>query len=290
MGNTYTAQIPVVEGGNTVTAVATLSTGEVHSTSVNITRDTQKPRIAIDSPVAGFVVGTNTVTVTGIINDTVIGTVNSQQATVFVNGVPASVVNRTFLAPNVPLVSGINTLQATATDRAGNTATASIQITFQDAPAAGVRAVGGVDQTATIGSLLPVPLRVLVTDDAGTPLENKAVIFKVVQNDGALLSATRTARSVIVRTDASGHAEVSFRLGTRVGVGNHQVQAMVVGFPIEVLFRASATPAPPALIVAGCWQSSVRCPGAALAPAIRGHRSGRGTKSSRRIASHLHSH
>ena len=60
-----------------------------------------------------------------MVNDIVVGTVNPLQATVTVNGVAAAVANRSFLVPTVPLALGPNTIQARATDRSGNSATAS---------------------------------------------------------------------------------------------------------------------------------------------------------------------
>ena len=67
--------------------------------------------------------------VSGLVNDIVVGTVNAPQATVTVNGVAAQVANRSFLAANVPLALGANTMQARATDRSGNSATTSVTVT-----------------------------------------------------------------------------------------------------------------------------------------------------------------
>lgn len=264
-GLSFSADVPVTEGANTITAVAFNAQGESVVANVNVTRDTESPRIAIDTPVTGRMVGQDHIAVTGIINDTVIGTVNSSQAVVRVNGMPAIVVNRTFIADNVPLVPGANTLTASATDRAGNVGTASITVIYQNAPTPKVQIVSGDEQTARIGSHLPIPLAVLVTDSTGSPVAGKDVIFKVVQNDGQLTGGGRTARSIIVVTDQNGQASVDFQLGTRVGVGNHQVNAMVVGCPIEALFRESATPAPPGLIVSDSGNRQSAAPGQPLA-------------------------
>lgn len=264
-GTSFAADVPVIEGGNTLTAVATDSAGTVATASVNVTRDTQSPRVAIDSPASGSVVGTNQITVTGIINDTVIGTVNSTQASVRVNGITATVANRTFSAANVPLSPGANTLIANAVDRAGNVGTASVSVTFLDTASPKVQIISGDNQTARIGTLLPTPLGVLVSDAQGAPMAGEEVIFKVIQNDGLLTGGGRTARSVIIPTDSSGQAQVAFQIGTRVGVGNHQVEAMVVGISIDALFRASATPAPPALLVADAGNRQSGVPGQPLA-------------------------
>ena len=71
------------------------------------------------------------------------GTVNAQQATVRVNGLAAQVANRSFLAANVPLALGPNTMQAVATDRSGNSATAVVQVERVPATGGAVAVVSG---------------------------------------------------------------------------------------------------------------------------------------------------
>lgn len=263
-GNSFTATVPVIEGGNTLTAVAADALGNIATASVNVTRDTERPRVAIDSPLANAMVTSAGVAVTGIVNDTVIGTVNDAQVLVTVNGVRATVTNRTFLVANVPLSPGVNRLTANATDRAGNVGTSSIELTYTTEAMARVRIISGDGQRVQIGANLPAPLVVVATDAQGAPSPGKMVIFKVTQNDGLLTAGGRTARSVVVATDANGVAQVNFRVGTRVGEGNHQVQAMVVGMPVDALFRISALPAPPALLVADTGSGQLGVVGKAL--------------------------
>src|SRR5687767_13105540 len=128
-GETFTAAVPVLEGTNTLTAVATSPEGTTSTASVQVTLDTTPPRVHIDTPADGGTTTAATVDVTGLVNDIVVGTVNAEQATVTVNGVAAQVANRSFLAANVPLALGPNTLQARATDRSGNTTTVTATVT-----------------------------------------------------------------------------------------------------------------------------------------------------------------
>ena len=120
---TYQTTVPLQEGNNTITAVATNSNGTKSTASIQVTLDTTPPRVVVDSPPAGHVTTEATITVTGMINDIVVGTVNSQQAQVTVNGVSAPVVNRSFVAKNVPLQIGNNTIQVIGKDQTGNSAT-----------------------------------------------------------------------------------------------------------------------------------------------------------------------
>ena len=113
VGNTFTAtDVLLALGPNTLTATAKDTLGNTASKSitvyVDLPQDKKTPRFAIN--------------VTGAVDD--------PGATVWVNGIEASVNAGTgeFVASGVSLVSGLNTLTATAKDAVGNTATASIHV------------------------------------------------------------------------------------------------------------------------------------------------------------------
>ncbi|MGH8103886.1 MAG: hypothetical protein ACREJQ_05115, partial [bacterium] len=108
--------------------------------------------------------------------------------------------------------------------------------------------VSGNNQTAGIGTLLPQPLVVGLTEN-GTPAVGKVVVFKVLQNDGTVSTNGQTGRLIGVNTDANGQATAQFTLGTWAGAGNNQVEAMATGFVGEARFSASALPAGPNIIV-----------------------------------------
>jgi hypothetical protein len=136
-GGVFTASgVPLREGNNVLTAVATDPHQTVGTASVQVVLDTEPPRIAIDSPPDKFVTSTSTITVTGMIDDLGVGTVNAQQATVTVNGVAATVANRAFLASEVLLVAGANTIMAIGSDPVGHTAQATHTVYYQP-PVAG---------------------------------------------------------------------------------------------------------------------------------------------------------
>ena len=52
---TFTAQVPVKEGNNTITAVARNAAGDIDTASIQVTLDTTPPRVVIESPPDGFV-------------------------------------------------------------------------------------------------------------------------------------------------------------------------------------------------------------------------------------------
>jgi hypothetical protein len=238
--------VPLIEGGNTVTATATDGNGHVATAIIHVVRDLTPPRVAIYRPEDGSVVRAGTVSVSGLVNDIVPGTVNAGEATVTVNGTPAEVANRSFSLEGVSLSPGENTLVVTAVDESGNVGEGRVTVTFEPPVGARMRAVSGDRQTGVIGAALPQPLVAEVLDAAGLPVPGTPVIFKVRENDGNLNGGER---QIAVTSGADGRAQASFALGTRAGVANQVVEASAVGFAGPAVFTASALPGEPALVV-----------------------------------------
>ena len=223
-------------------------------------RDLTPPRIAIDNPLDGARLLDSTVTVSGLVNDIVDGTVNATEATVTVNGRPATVANRSFTV-EVPLTLGDNVLTATAVDRSGNAGQVSVTVHLDPPGAPRIAIVSGDHQQAVIKTLLPTTLIVVLLDAAGQPVPGKPVLFAVRGNDGSLDGGKR---QIAVLTDADGRASAHFTLGTRVGTGNQVVEATAVGFHGPTLFQASALPGDPTLIVVDSGNQQVGIAGQAL--------------------------
>ena len=245
----FSVMLPLAEGPNIVTATATSAAGAVGTTSMEVTLDTTPPHVTITTPADKFVTTEAAISVVGNVNDLVVGTVNDQQAQVTVGGLAAQVANRTFLAPNVPLQIGPNVIQAVARDRVGNSATTQIIITREEVTRAQIRPVSGNNQSAVIGTAVPAPLVVALTDENGNPVSNKPVIFKVTQDDGTLSTGGNFAASAIAMTDPQGLAQVQWKLGMRAGAGANSVEAYSVGFAGTAIFAATGTLGPAGKIV-----------------------------------------
>ncbi len=247
-GDIFVATVPLVEGNNALTAVARAASGKIGTANVQVTLDTTPPRVAVTSPADGFRTVESTVAVAGTVNDIVVGTVNDEQARVTVNGIAATVVNRTFIAPSVALAPGENSIQVIGRDRVGNQFTTRVSVVRDATPQSTIRIAGGNQQTAAIVTALPAALAVSLTTAAGLPVSNAAVVFKVTEGNGALSAGGTTAPWVVVRSDVNGRAEARLTLGTRSGAGNHKVQATATGFGGTAIFTANATPGAPASI------------------------------------------
>jgi hypothetical protein len=71
--NGFGDNVPLKEGSNIVTCVAKDAAGKVGSASITVSLDSTPPRVTIDSPQDGATVTASPITVTGIVNDLVMG-------------------------------------------------------------------------------------------------------------------------------------------------------------------------------------------------------------------------
>lgn len=238
----FSAAVPLAEGPNILTVTATAPGAPVATASITVTLDTTPPRVTLTAPPDGFATSATSVNVAGIVNDIVVGTINELQASVTVNGRPAEVANRTFLAKDVPLNLGENTITAAGRDRAGNSFTTSIKVRRDPPPpptAPTIRIVSGNNQSGPIGAPAAEPLVVSVMQGT-TPVAGRKVIFKVLQNNA--LIGTPPAPNFAATTNASGQASVPLTLGERAGAGGNIIEAYAVGVEGTVQFTATSTP------------------------------------------------
>jgi hypothetical protein len=249
-GTFIARNVPLAQGKTSITAIATSPFGRVATANLSIYRDSIPPRVEVYVPAAGAVVNEPSITVSGMVDDIVVGTINGAQVSVTVNGVAAEVSNRAFLARGVTVTPGANTLTIVATDQGANRTTITHGVTFDAGTgSARIERVSGQNQSAVIGAKLPQPLVVRVLDAAGAPVANVPVVFTIEQNNGTLASGDTSDRTVTVPSNAQGHASVEWTLGTRAGAGNNRVEVKAAGFAGSIEFLAAARTGEPAQIV-----------------------------------------
>ena len=195
-------------------------------------RDLTAPNVEITSPGDGSVVTVDRLAVSGLVNDLVAGTVNELEATVTVNGIPATVRNRSFLAVDVPLALGENIITATGTDESGNVGQPTASV-LREAPGSAVslEVVSGDLQEAVVRTELPQPLVVRVVSDAGVPLAGRTVVFEGTAGGGTLDGGVRRLAAT---TDFQGLAQARWTLGRRAGVQHVRASAVGVLRPVEL--------------------------------------------------------
>jgi len=240
---TFTAAgVTLRESKNLLTATAISPDGGVGSGTVTVFLDSTPPVVHIESPAEGMMVTTPQIDVMGNVNDLVTGTVNGDQVSVSVNGVTASVSNRSFAAHGILLVPGVNTINAVATDRAGNTSQHQVHVTLRQFGAQQtITVVSGGNQSGPISTVLPQPLVVRATDALGRPMSNVTLVFAVAKSDGLLISGQQSGRTLTVKTDANGNATAQFQLGSRNGAGINQIAVSALGFVGQAVFSADST-------------------------------------------------
>ncbi len=177
-GSSFTAaQVPLVEGDNELVARALDRAGNAAEARRSVTLDTTAPEIAILDPAAGTVVAADSIEVSGSVSDAHLDRVT-------VGGVAAVVTSGSFRA-TVALVEGRQTLTATAVDRIGHSAEATVSVERRstaprieiDSPAEGFRTSAG--SIAVAGTV--EEREGLVVTVAGLPATLSAGRFTVAQ-------------------------------------------------------------------------------------------------------------
>ncbi len=239
----FTADVALHEGHNSVVARMVTNDGQISTASISVSLDMTPPNITIDSHTQGQVVYTSAVNISGLVNDIVRGTIEAHEAVVAVNGLEASIRNRSYVAEGVPLVLGDNVITVSASDQAGNTAQSTLNLVYQQPPAKHLELVSGQAQVGNVAEVLSEPLVIRVLDESGQPALGRKVVFRVTQGAGVLdAGGPLEGRAMLVETNAEGEASAVFKLGSRAGEGNQKVRARVVGYEDEVIFFASVLP------------------------------------------------
>ncbi len=262
--NNFEAVVPLVEGVNTLVAVATAD-GLIGIDTVEVTLDTTPPTVSILAPSLGAILTSTQVTVVGNVNDIVTGTVNGDDVDVTVNGVPARVLNRSFEVRDLLLVRGANQISVVARDASGNESEASIDVEVRDGLGQQkIVLISGNNQSGGIGASLPEPLVVEVVDANGQVIPDLPITFSTIANDGSLTAFPQEGRQVTVNTDEFGRASTFFTLGSRSGVGNNMVSVSAPGFVGELVFCLSADPGEAARISAVSGENQTGITGSPL--------------------------
>jgi uncharacterized Zn-binding protein involved in type VI secretion len=116
------ANVPLLEGANTITIIALDQLGNQSTTALNVTLDTSLPVVTITAPLNGNSTNIPILTVNGTINEASTG--------VTVNGRSATLTGQSFTLENLPLAEGQNSIAVEASDLAGNKGRAIVSVTL----------------------------------------------------------------------------------------------------------------------------------------------------------------
>jgi hypothetical protein len=127
--------------------------------------------------------------------------------------------------------------------------TATFTLTALPESANGIAAVSGNDQSGQVGSTLPAPLVVAVTDGFGNPVEGVAIDWTI--DGGGQVSETSTT------TGADGQTSVTRTLGTTAGPQHTFASATgLAGSPVTFTHTATSGGAAQVSVVAGNNQTA----------------------------------
>lgn len=188
---------------------------------------------ALPSPLTVMVTDTNGSGVSGtLVSFSVIGgggSLSTSSATT--NGLGLASVTLT-LGPS----TGSNTVTATSAGLAGSPAAFTATGTLAGpGPATNLVLVSGSGQTGTVGTTLPTPLTVKVTDAIGTGVPGVVIAFSITAGGGNLSAAS-------VTTNSSGLASTTLTLGSAAGTNTVRAASGILsGSPL--FFSATATAA-----------------------------------------------
>ena len=127
------APIALVAGDNTITVTASDQAGNSTSTSITVVQDSVAPTIAITSPTSSGTAFTNAspLSIGGTASDNVaLASISWSNPAVPASG---TATGTSVWSAAVPLVAGANPITVTATDTAGNTSTAVLNVTLSTA-------------------------------------------------------------------------------------------------------------------------------------------------------------
>ena len=96
-------------------------------------------------------------------------------------------------------------------------------------PPAQIHAVSGEGQKGQVNSPLPEPLVVIVTDAGGNPVPGASVLYKIGVGSGSLEGST----SVTKTTDGDGKAVAVLTLGPGVGINSNMVSVGLPGTQVD---------------------------------------------------------
>lgn len=138
-GGTYSGNVDLAEGDNTITVMAVNQAGLSTTLSVSVTLDTEVPQITLTTPAPGQMADSPAFLVTGTVSEQ-----GSGIASLTVNGTQAQVSGGTF-SLEINLQEGDNAVTAVVTDRAGNQATAAGSVLLDTLPPALAVTTPGAD-------------------------------------------------------------------------------------------------------------------------------------------------
>lgn len=221
-GSAYSATASLVEGSNTILVRAVDAAGNATDSTRTIIRDSEAPVITIETPAADrTLTNADSIDVAGGVTDRTAITVN-------IGGFVTATDANGHFARRIALDAGTNFITVSATDQAGNTASAVRQVVQDKTPP--VVTIGTPSEGA-LTKLLSTQVTGTATDDSPLTLTVNGTSTSVATNGGFAGDVALTTEGanaiVVVATDAAGNATTVTRTVNR----DTQAPVITVGTP-----------------------------------------------------------
>ena len=141
-----------------MTGTATDAAGNSATATARVSIDLTPPAITLSAPATGPTVFTPSVALSGLISD-----LGSGLGSASCNGAPAAIRGGAFSCV-VSLTPGVNTVQASVTDRAGNSSSATLDISYTRVPIITINSPSNLSYT----NISPTTITGIVDDPAAT--------------------------------------------------------------------------------------------------------------------------
>lgn len=204
-GGSVSGSVALVEGSNTIVLSATDESGNVGGTSVTVVRDMTSPTLIVESPAQGSVLGA---TPGAFVVD-----VRDATETVLTVGTDSQIVpaGGGLVTMNVDLVEGLNTVEITAVDAAGNAAAEVLMIVLDlsaplvtiDSPADGASFGPGESPISLVATVNDATATQVISMPDGVAASVPAGGGVVV---GAISLAEGSNRITVMASDESGRS------------------------------------------------------------------------------------
>lgn len=252
LGEDFSAgPLPLVEGGNPFLLSAIDAAGNEAQIVRTIVRDSTPPAVSIAQPAPGAFLGQAVVTVAGSASDPHLASVTVTGPS---NSVAATLSGSSFTAAGLQLVEGGNTLTATATDAAGNSASAQVTVTVDTgAPVITVTDYGaplpeGLLVNRTVTPVVTVTDATAVTVDirlggapftSGTPVDAEGEHTLTVHAEDAAGNTSNLARSFTIDKTPPAFGPFQPPDGTVTGDESVTLSGQVTGGAASVTVNGS---------------------------------------------------
>ncbi len=251
------------EGTNMLNVVATDEYQRQSNAQITVYVDQSAPLLTV-SGLEGRVTSSNSIDVTGFVNDAMGADFNAAATSVTVHNsatgdsIVAQVFGTNYLAKNIPLAVGNNGLFIMAEDGLNNSREIIADVVRIAVGTDRITQFSGNNQSGFADTQLSQALSIVAMDKVGLPLVDLPIYFDIDKGDGSisndenqasLSDGINLARNLIVNTDSTGQAQVWLTLGTQAGLANNIIRASAENMIEDVQFIANTLTDEPAKVL-----------------------------------------